>query len=238
MLHVIASGGMYGIERMLQALLPALQAQSCKVALACLNDAGTPGGEVGEVLSRLGVPVFYPGLTGRFSVSGLYRLHRTISRCRPRILHLHGYKATILAGALGLARRLATVATYHTQVSLVQATKGELSRYVGMENRVIRHLRGIAAVSEPIKRELEGRGVPADRIRVVANGIPDIDDPHGSRSKVVRPAGIEPLLFTAGRLVDGKNLELLIEVVGRLRSRFPEIGLLIAGEGPLRAQLE
>lgn len=233
-LHIIASSGVYGIERMLLALLPELRNKACDVALLCLNEVDTPGAHVGESLSRSGIPVFFAGLESSLNPKNILRLHSTIASCRPRIVHLHGYKATILAGVLSLIRRVPTVATFHTE-----ATRGEVSRYVKIESHILRRLNGVAAVSRPIRDELKSRGVARDRVFLIPNGIPDARGRHGE--SVARAANLpehNPLLFTAARLNEGKNIHLLIDVVCRLRKKYPGIGLLVAGDGPFRPQLE
>lgn len=47
-----------------------------------------------------------------------------------------------------------------------------------------------------------------------------------------------PVLVTAGRLVALKNLDLAIRAVSRLKAPFPDLSLLIVGDGPEREGLE
>ncbi len=219
---------------MLLGLLPALQRQRCSVALACLGNPGTPGGRIGEALSELGVPVQYCGFGGRINLSGLRRLFAVIRASRPRLVHVHGYKATILGGILGLARRTPTVGTFHTEAR----NWPEVSHYVWIESQVIRRLQGMVAVSEPIRRELEERKVPRDRVRVIPNGIPDIYSKRVERKALPELANRSPLLLFVGRLSREKEVGLLLDAVSQLRSGFPRIGLAVAGDGPDRAQLQ
>lgn len=51
------------------------------------------------------------------------------------------------------------------------------------------------------------------------------------------PAGEEPYIFSSGRLLPYKALDLLIRAFARLRGA-ESVRLIITGEGPLRAQLE
>lgn len=232
-LHVVASAGLYGLERMLIGLLPALRALGCDATLASMGAPGTPGGALGKALSSLGVPVCYPVFTGRFSVRGVARLEATLRKTRPALVHLHGYKAIILGGPISLAKRIPTVATFHTEV---MKTTG-FATHVAIEKHVVRRLHGLVAVSEPIRKELEDRGVPASRIRVIANGITD-PGPQVDSERQRRTEPADPVLVFTGRLVEGKNVHLLLEAVHHLRGEFPGTRLLIAGDGPLRPALE
>jgi glycosyltransferase involved in cell wall biosynthesis len=47
-----------------------------------------------------------------------------------------------------------------------------------------------------------------------------------------------PRLLCLGRLVPAKRIEWALEVISRLRDRFPGLELLVAGDGPLRGVLE
>ena len=98
-LHILASGGLYGIERMLLGLLPALQQRGRNVALLCLNESGQPEAAIGESMAQRGVPVYRTVLGSRLDLPGILRTHVLIRRLKPRIVHVHGYKATIVGGA-------------------------------------------------------------------------------------------------------------------------------------------
>ncbi len=219
---------------MLLGLLPALQKRACDVGLVCLSPAGSRGGEIGAALSEHGIPVTYCDFGARMSARGLVQLHGAIRAHRPRLLHVHGYKATILGGCLGLAKRIPAVGTFHTEAGKWP----EVSHYARIETHVIRRLKGMVAVSEPIRRELERRQVPAGRIRVIPNGIPDAYTSRPPKENIAALADRSPRLVFVGRLSREKEVGLLIEAVSRLRSEFPRIGLAVAGDGPHREQLE
>lgn len=236
LLHIVESGGVYGIERVLLNLLPALQRQGHRAGLACMSGAGSVGAQVGEAAADLGVPVWYVGYSRRISASGLLRLHRTIVSCKPRIVHLHGYKATILAGAVCLARRLPTFATYHGEASKALDLP-RLAMYRAMEAQVLRRIRGVVAVSEPVGEELVRRRVPRQLVCVIPNGISAHTDQREATT-VLAPSGFAPMLLVAGRLIREKNVGLALEVLARVRERHPTAGLVVAGEGRLRSALQ
>lgn len=230
-MHLVASGGLYGIERMLLDLLPALRARGCPAALVCLGSAHGPGHALGQAAAALGVPVSYAGLAGRISPKGLLRLRKILRSASPRVMHFHGYKATIVAGTYAVARRAPAVATFHTHAAHDVHVSSSIVRF---ESQILRRLRGIVAVSEPVRLELMDRGVPSDRVRVIPNGIADRanDQPRAAHPR----AG--PVLLCVGRLIRKKNVHVLLDALHRLAKPFPDIRLLLAGEGPFREALE
>lgn len=67
-------------------------------------------------------------------------------------------------------------------------------------------------------------------VRVLPNGV----DEGPARP----PLPAEPLVAFAGRLAREKGVEVLIEAFGRVLAAQPQARLLVAGDGPLRAELE
>ena len=89
------------------------------------------------------------------------------------------------------------------------------------------------AVSESTKQDLVRRGMLAERIWVVPNGI-DLDYfSPGSAPRAERPT----LLFV-GRLKKYKRVDLLIDAIALLASENVDVELLVVGEGEQRPSLE
>jgi glycosyltransferase involved in cell wall biosynthesis len=87
----------------------------------------------------------------------------------------------------------------------------------------------IVAVSESTASALRLLGIPEENIRVVHNGV-DLPTTIDARAP-------EPTFVAVGRLVPHKRFDLMLRTWARVR---PETGgtLVIAGEGPLREELE
>ena len=235
-LHLVASGGVYGIERALLNLLPALLRAGRPSELACMSARGTAGARVGELAEDLGVPVSYVAFDGRLSPRGVLRLHRMIASRDPQVVHCHGYKATILAGALCVGQRRAAVATYHGEASKALDLPRH-STYVALETLVLRRLRGVIAVSAPIREELLARRVPDERVVVIPNGITP-DSAIRPQVAALVPPQFAPALVMIGRLIREKNVGIAVDVLARLHEHHPTAGLVVAGDGPLRGELE
>lgn len=93
-----------------------------------------------------------------------------------------------------------------------------------------------------MKREV-GRlfGVKPDRTDVVFNGVDALRwraRPRAVAAARARYAGSGPLVSCAGRLVYEKGVQHLLSAVPELRDRFPGLRVVIAGDGPYRAELE
>ena len=137
----------------------------------------------------------------------------------------------------------AWLARAHSQVPLVAARRVvfplsrspiSLARY--------RAAARIVAISQAVRSELLAAGLDAKRVEVVPDGvgIPNPISPEArlhARERWGFPADAT-VFVNAGALTAEKGHALLIEAFARLRRELGNCRLLIAGDGPLRAQLE
>ena len=97
----------------------------------------------------------------------------------------------------------------------------------GSRHRIYR--RSTILTPSPSSRQqiIERLRLPADRVTAVPNGIDARFSPGGRRSP-------HPTVLSVGRLVPHKRLEWLIRAAHDIRSRVPDLELLVVGDG-LRA---
>lgn len=100
---------------------------------------------------------------------------------------------------------------------------------------------GIITVSAALKDALLRLGVPADRVRVIPNGV----DPTRfyplnrgeARSALDLPTAGQ-IVLSVGGLAPHKGFHVLVQAMAKLLSRIPDLKLYIVGEGPMRRNLE
>jgi glycosyltransferase involved in cell wall biosynthesis len=87
------------------------------------------------------------------------------------------------------------------------------------------------AVSKFVRRKLLEQGFPTERILVQYTGV-DI--------KKFRPASTEdrPIILFVARFVEFKGAEFLIRAASEVQRQFPDVELVLIGDGPLRRELE
>lgn len=99
---------------------------------------------------------------------------------------------------------------------------------------------GMIVPSMAVAKVLWGYGIKTP-IQVIPTGI-DLNRPRtGDRRMFRQRLGIranQPTLLYAGRIAPEKNIALLLEMLVALRADFPDILLLLAGDGPSRETLE
>ncbi|MEV8054789.1 MULTISPECIES: glycosyltransferase [Streptomyces] len=226
-LHIITGLGVGGAEQQLRLLLRHLPVECDVVTL-------TNPGPVADGLRADGVRVVHLGMHGNRDLSAVGRLTRLIRDGRYDLVHTHLYRACVYGRiAARLAGVRAAVATEHSlgraEIEGRPLTRGIRALYLSTE----RLGAATVAVSSTVAGRLRDWGVPAERIRLVPNGI-DADrfrfDPD--RRLAVRAAlGIPEGAFVVGgvgRLVPGKRFDVAVRAVAAL----PGVWLLLAGDGP------
>lgn len=99
----------------------------------------------------------------------------------------------------------------------------------------VRGMDGVIVPSEYLKRMVMGWGVPAEKIQVIYNALPQGHLPASvSQAEARSRLGLDntPTLLTAARLQAWKGVDHLISAL----QHGPYMRLLVAGDGPLRAQ--
>ena len=138
---------------------------------------------------------------------------------RPSILHAHDAHSLTL---VGIAARIS-----HRPFVVTRRVDLPLRRRGLWPNAA-----SIIAISDAVRRQLERSGIPADRIVVVRSGVaPPL-------VAAARPQRSAPVVVSIGALTPEKNHRLLLESAARLQSAHPDLRWRIAGDGPLRTQLE
>lgn len=233
-LHFVDSGGAYGIEKMIMSLLSKLKHSGFNVMLAYLNTYNESDKFMNESLSESGVIVQHPERSDRFGITTFFYIINTLYKFRPSIIHLHGYKAIILGAVAARLMNIPCVATYHAEIKYTP----NLAKYVKIETIVLKFAKMIVAVSQPIKKELELRNIRSNLIRIIPNGIDDLLSDGKQQSGTINGIKGSPKILFVGRLIEKKNIHVLLKAIALLKENFENIRLIIAGEGPFQERLE
>jgi colanic acid/amylovoran biosynthesis glycosyltransferase len=164
-------------------------------------------------------------LNGRVSPRWL----RAMAATDPALLHAHFGRDAL--AALPIVDRLGVplVVTFWGFDITMNETR---SRYAKNRPRVFAKAAIVVACSRFIRDQLIAKSCPPEKIVVHHVGI-DVDKftPTPDRPR-------RPWVLFVGRLVPKKGVDHLIRAMGRIQDRHPAAKLLIAGDGPLRGELE
>src|SRR5438477_4236401 len=237
-LHVQKVKGIGGSERHLLSLLPALVASGDTVAMVVL----APGPEAQPFLDAatsaavesIEVPI---GLDA--DPRPVRGIASAIRRFRPDVVHSHLVHADLWGQ---LAARRARVPGVRTVHNVQRAVRREPVRSaVRLSGRLARRT---IAISEHVAAYVRRWSLsPGDPIEVIPYGV-DLacfppERPRRAESRASLGAGSDAfVLGMASRMIDGKGHGAAIDAVRRLRTSAPPVLLAIAGDGPLRRDIE
>lgn len=236
-LHVTKASGVSGSERHLLTLLPGLRERGVECSVAVLATEGSDA--FVDALQRVGVPAIPIAAGPDVSPATVWRLRQEIHRVTPDIVHthlihadLHGQIAARLAGVPG-------VSTVHSSEDFYRRQPYRSAAWIAG------HLaKQTIAISQYVAQTVrESRVAPSDRVRVIHYGISTslwVVDETG-RTRARHELGLRPddvAVGVASRLIPGKGHQLLVKAVAEALRGGARIRLLVAGDGPLRPDLE
>jgi glycosyltransferase involved in cell wall biosynthesis len=161
------------------------------------------------------------------------QLRRIVRDRRIDIVHAHDYKTDLIALWLARAEGVTPLATAHGWTG---HSWKERRVYYPADRWLLARFPRVLAVSGQIRSALIAAGAASERITVVLNAIDpgrfvrDRAREASVRASLHLPAGAF-VLGGVGRAEPQKRFDLLIDVFGELARDWPELHLLIAGDG-------
>jgi len=171
----------------------------------------------------------------RYQAASLSALYRLAAMCRVSkkydVLHAHfGPVGNSFRFARDLFGAPLVVSFHGYDFSTVPRKEGS-----DVYRKLFASIDAATANSDYTRGVVESLGCPAGKLHVLPVGLDPNEFDFRERS---RESGKPVRILTVGRLVEIKGLEYVIRAVARLRERHPDIRCDIAGDGPLKKDLE
>jgi glycosyltransferase involved in cell wall biosynthesis len=201
------------------------------VDLACLQAklghdvaVASAGGEYEILLAKYGVQHYR--LDQKRQPLNLLKAawyYRAIAKTfRPDIVHTHMMTGVIFAWLLRSGYKYGLVSTVHNEFQ-------RSSIFMGLADRVI-------AVSQAVAQSMVRRGVPKDKIRVVANGT--LNSPRTCIKDYSNFTLQHPAITTVAGMYKRKGIVELIDAFIEIAPKFTDVHLYLIGDGPDRTEFE
>lgn len=236
-LHVVASAQRRGAEMFAYDLTRALAKQGIdqRIAVVRNGDAHVEYEPEPALLGANGTNI--PGL--RIDARAARSLRRIVSNWRPDIVQAYGGEPLKYAVSASLGKRTAIV--YRKIGSADERVRRGPRRAV--HAGFVRRARRIVAVAESMRREaIEVFRVDPERVITIPRGIdPARVSPSRPRQAVRRSLQIpaaSPVVLSLGALTWEKDPIALVRVATSVLETSPNAVFLMAGEGPLRPEVE
>ncbi len=235
-LHIIGGGEIGGAEQHVLTLLKGIDRTRFTPHLVCLTHGPFAALARESNIPTRTLPMHFP-----LDPTPLPGIIRWARQKGINLVHTHGSRANLL-GRLG-ARWLGvpSLTTVHSSLAHDYLSPWSARLALGLDRLTLPLTSGIITVSEYLAKEVALRG--GRNLETIYNGQAPIsfDDPSSSRHQFRLQWGIPAdalILGTIGRLHPAKGQTYLIKAVTQLRLKFPNLHLLLIGDGPLRQDLE
>jgi glycosyltransferase involved in cell wall biosynthesis len=233
---------MGGLERMVLDLAQCQRADGHETVIYCLTHPGRLAAEA----ESSGIKVHAFQKPGGASPGTVFKIARQLRIDRPDVLHSHNHLVHHYGVAAGkLAGVPVLVNTRHGSERLMESSPtGSFVSTTPVDRRsdliyraTLPFTHSVVLISEATRRfYVQHRGVPASKARVILNGA------HLEKflCTPAHPGAASPRIRfgTAARLVPVKDHYTLLRAFATVVREIPHAELAIAGDGPLRKDLE
>lgn len=221
-----------GAERLLAKLVQRMPRERFDMKIVCLARRGAWAAEV----EAHGIPVHCLDKRTGLDPTILFRLLALLRREKPDLVNTHLWTADVWARLAAILMRVPVIVTEQN----VDVWKKWYHRLI--DRLLFRRTDAVICVSGKVAEFYRARGVPKDKLHVIPNAVDlsmfDADRRPGSPPEQM----VEPGVFSficAARLHPQKAHGVLLRAVRLLMSAGSRpFMVLLAGEGPLRPDLE
>jgi glycosyltransferase involved in cell wall biosynthesis len=230
-LHIIPTLDRAGAEKQLTLLARSLPRDEFEVHVCAL----TRGGPLLADLQAAGIPATVLGKRWRLDPHAFWRLCRLIKQLRPDLVH------TWIFAANAYGRAAAMMAGVKCLVAAERCVDPWKSWELWFDRRLAKHTARIVANSQGVRDFYVAKGIPAEKIEVIPNGIPPAPPSGGARQEILAELGLPErarLVGLIGRLWPQKRVKDAIWAADLLKVIRDDVYLLILGDGPHRRRLE
>jgi glycosyltransferase involved in cell wall biosynthesis len=232
-MHFRTSRGLFGAERVILGLLKSADSAGFDVGVTLLAGEEGLNRDFGDEIRRGKYNLTDFHLKHRLDVTGIKRLRRFVRDQELDVVHCHDFKSNFYGLAATLNTRVRRLTSFHgsTRDSFL------LRMYLAFDEYfIIRFFHRIIVVSAHLKEELKARFIRSKQLAFIPNGIDSAFFEEEQNSLPREPQlGLPPGALTVGivgRLLPDKGHEHLFQALALLEDEFPELVVLVVGDGP------
>jgi glycosyltransferase involved in cell wall biosynthesis len=230
-LQIIPTLDRAGAEKQMSLLAMGLPRDEFDVHVCAL----TRGGPWLAPLRESGIPTTVIGKRWKIDPQAYARLKRHVARLRPEVIHTwlfaadsYGRAAGIACGVKRLIAGLRSVDPWKSRLELA------IDRYLA------RWTTRIVANSPGVREFYIHKGLPAEKIEVIPNGVPASEPSRTTRRQLLAELNLPDrsrLIGLVGRFWPQKRVKDAIWAADLLKVIRDDVHLLVIGDGPQRQRL-
>lgn len=235
LLHVTFDMHIGGTEQVIKNLIEATDKTKFNASILCIE---SPIGPFGELLSNKGYEVDSIARKQGFDLKLIFKIRKYVIRHKIDVLHCHQYTPWVYGVLASILTGTKVIFTEHGRFYPDRSSWKR--KYINpMLVKLTDH---ITAISKATKQALvDYEYIPASKIEVIYNGIAELEGDFSVTQQLRKKLSIPEdslILGTIARLDPIKNHRLLISSFARVQKKYPNLILIIVGDGEMRLDLE
>jgi len=243
-MHIIDSGGFYGAEVMLLNLMAGQKKCGLHPLLCSLGTVGQGEKEIEKQARLYGLDVITIRFRAGLNPVGIYRILRAAHTRHINIIHTHGYKGNILAGIVPrFIRKIPMVSTLHGWTNTHAGSK--LALYEWLDKRLLKYRDAVVVVNKLmlLNPSVKTAIIKPDKLHIVNNGIESVPprihlSELPAHMRIKKFIGDSFVVGAIGRLSSEKGYAFLLQAIASLHRAGYDVKLVLAGDGPLKNELQ
>ena len=236
LLYFISGIDIGGAEQLLLTTVKMLDKKKFDIAVCYLKGRG----ELRQEFESAGIRIIFLGDYSLWISGRIYSFYRLLIREQFDVLHNHLIRSILIGGICG---RLAGVRCILSTEHNTSNWEPRFSYLRPLFRLGLSFSAKVIAISHAVEKCLLEKGkIPAEKILVLHDGI-DLSafNPDNGSDDLKKNLGLLqsfPIIGSVSRLDPRKGHRFLIEAISLLHSEYPEIALLLIGDGKERRDLE
>lgn len=239
--HIIKAKGIAGAERHLLDLLAGLRVRDVDAQFLLLVEPNDSSNALQNAAEAQAIPAQSLVIHRHLDPGLINRLRTALRELKPDIVHTHLFHADFYGIP---AARLSGIRTVMTTRHNNDPRSGSFPIKQG-QWVLWRLVTAGIAISNAVKRHnIDVEGAPAKKIHVIYHGLPipvEKIEKASARRALCAEISAESDALVVGmicRLMDAKGIPDALNAFAQIAPEFPSAHFVIAGEGPLRDELE
>lgn len=232
-LHIVLSLGVGGAERVVADLIKNDKSATCQHVVCCFDSIGVFGEELIERGSRVVLIPRRPGKDWRL----IFKLANFIRKEKIDVVHTHG-ETPWFYGALAAKVAFCSVRCITTIHGYGGGDRTSVSNY-RLWKFLARLTDKIVVVADNLRGEMVQVGFSQHQVATILNGVALNRDIKNQQKR--SQWGLKDSHFVIGivaRLAPIKNHPLLFQVFALLVKKYPDVRLVVVGDGPENMNLK
>lgn len=240
-LHLIDSGGLYGAERMLLALVKEQLDAGLDPIILSAGEIGIDSKPIELEAMRLNLPLKVWRMRPGLNLKAAKEIRSWAAEIGIELFHSHGFKFNVLMGLFWHKRNVPLISTFHGYLHAPRFTK--LWLYEKLDRLSALRIDSLVLVGEAMRHELPDFVLSKKNVVSIRNGLDIERVKEMAKSDLAPKTNVffkshEPLIIGVGRLSPEKGFGNLLMAFAKIKENFSTAGLVLAGDGPERARLE